>query len=1032
MLNGFSVSRREQRAGTRLATCCLSVRRYMFTSLWASCALLVFIALLPGAISWSSGRRLARLADDPTLPELLAAHGRRNGVLLLIAMAGVGWVGSSTFSAFAIPIAFGGLIAFAGLIAAAYPLRRVLYRETWSFRSYLSFYPRVMAGFFAFWIVLGTMPSLVSLAGNWDWLAGAALAGVLVLWHNRYGDVVRSCLRTRPIPEGEFLSRCRALADACGVPQPRFERIDLEGGVVANAMALPSLGTSSVLFTDTVLDRFDREELLAICAHELAHFEHYNPARLRRWNLVTYSLIALGAACTPVARITGLDAGLLPHVLWLTAIVGTTALRARGKQRQETTCDLRAVELTGDADALVRGLTKLYTVARVPRRTEQQAERSATHPSLARRIRDIRKAAGVAPAALDAGHTFTSADGRSVVTFDDAELRWAVGDAETHCINYAHLTELRVDAKARRGSRLVALGPQAKRWEMKLADGDVARMQAVLDVVDGRIADPPRPSLIHPGIQRMVVLTAAALLLTLSHVAVAFVGLLALLKPSLPLLVGAALAAFTASALTFRDYADTAYVTMMSLPLAVTGLVLLGFAWGHRQDPRHGTRPFIAALALVAAVGVAAVTMNGVDVVRLHQNTRSMPSAIVLSVALAGALACSEVRRVRLAAVAVGLAALAMTVAASTAFLDRFATDPFLAHAPALDWVSVSPDAVREFAVPSGTQRIVLSPDGKHVATHQQSDEDDDHSSTFQIGRVGQALVSIAADDVDFVNDDQLLTVESDARGTTVKAVRLDASREVVWQHFVEGLFEPSLSFDRTSGRWRVMGWGGDDSIVRVTGTIGTSDVQKKQWPVPSSAGSYIDAMSGDGSEVLVVEKQYDRGLLARLMPRGWTWVYLLQPYNEISRYATIGDRGRRILGESNLGVDCLAEVLDDGLVCTVYDGSRTHIVKVNGTGPVEGIGFLAERFVSDQNVVRGWLTGWAGAGPIAIRLATGEALQLSGPPGAISLVSVASDRLAALRYGGAEVTVRVYALPPETRTAEAVRAERSAPVRDR
>ena len=67
---------------------------------------------------------------------------------------------------------------------------------------------------------------------------------------------------------------------------------------------------------------------------------------------------------------------------------------------------------------------------------------------------------------------------------------------------------------------------------MSLADSDVARLQAVLDVVDGRLADPPRPQVIHPSIQRVVVLTAAALVLTLSHVAVAFVALLALLKPS--------------------------------------------------------------------------------------------------------------------------------------------------------------------------------------------------------------------------------------------------------------------------------------------------------------------------------------------------------------------------------------------------------------------------------------------------------------------------------------------------------------------
>ena len=55
----------------------------------------------------------------------------------------------------------------------------------------------------------------------------------------------------------------------------------------------------------------------------------------------------------------------------------------------------------------------------------------------------------------------------------------------------------------------------------------------------------------------------------------------------------------------------------------------------------------------------------------------------------------------------------------------------------------------------------------------------DEHASTFQIGRIGQALASIAADDVAFVDDDQLLVVKSDSRGTTVKAVRLGPSRAV-------------------------------------------------------------------------------------------------------------------------------------------------------------------------------------------------------------------------------------------------------------
>ena len=68
----------------------------------------------------------------------------------------------------------------------------------------------------------------------------------------------------------------------------------------------------------------------------------------------------------------------------------------------------------------------------------------------------------------------------------------------------------------------------------------------------------------------------------------AFVALLALLKPSLPLLVGAGLAALTAGALAVRDYAGTAFVAVMSVPLAVVGIVLLRFRVGpsSRRPPR--------------------------------------------------------------------------------------------------------------------------------------------------------------------------------------------------------------------------------------------------------------------------------------------------------------------------------------------------------------------------------------------------------------------------------------------------------------
>ena len=193
---------------------------------------------------------------------------------------------------------------------------------------------------------------------------------------------------------------------------PRFERVDLQGGAVANALALPSLGTSGVLFSEPLLDRLEPDETVAICAHELAHLEYSQFFASPAVQVVDLCLIAFGTAVMPLAYLAGLSSYLFPMLLWSLTLLGASLWRARDRQRNETASDLRAVELGGDAEALVRGLTRLYTMARVPRRLDAQHEQRATHPSLARRIRDIRAAAGTTSASLAASASFTGTEYR--------------------------------------------------------------------------------------------------------------------------------------------------------------------------------------------------------------------------------------------------------------------------------------------------------------------------------------------------------------------------------------------------------------------------------------------------------------------------------------------------------------------------------------------------------------------------------------------------------------------------------------------
>src|SRR3954465_7519720 len=147
-------------------------------------------------------------------------------------------------------------------------------------------------------------PWLARHAGGYDWIAGAALGAVLAAWNHYNVEVVLVALRAQPVTDGTLKERFAALVARSGIEMPRFEFVDMRGGVLANAVALPSLHRSSVLFTDTLLSRFSTDEIVAIAAHELAHLEYYNRARLRRALISNYALIAGAALAAPLGRLT--------------------------------------------------------------------------------------------------------------------------------------------------------------------------------------------------------------------------------------------------------------------------------------------------------------------------------------------------------------------------------------------------------------------------------------------------------------------------------------------------------------------------------------------------------------------------------------------------------------------------------------------------------------------------------------------------------------------------------------------------------
>jgi Zn-dependent protease with chaperone function len=975
----------------------------MLTNLPAAAFLAALVALTPAILRVWFGLPLVRNTDDAALAERLEANQRRNTQITAAccAILLVGWTSSAVWT---IP-----LLVVARLIAA-YPLRKQLYSETWTLGEYVSFFGRLTIAMLGFWILLALLPYIAQQADSRDWMVAALLGTGLLMWNSHSARLLRWMLRARPLTDAVLLSRFEAMVAASGIPMPRFDYVDLRGGVLANAVAVPSLHGSGVIFTDTLLARLDTNEIVAICAHELAHLEHYHPRRLRRLRAATAFFVVMGAALAPIAQwylpgeriiLTGAvwPVGLLLFLMWL----------ARDRQRNETASDLRAVDLCGNAETLARALTKLYTFARVPRRWTPDRERQATHPSLARRLRDIRAAGGGPSTSVDAPARIAGTDGRTVVTFDRTHVSWQEGDTATHSFNYTHLSELRLDAGTSGAARLVAVEGSGRRWQMTVADRDVAHVQQVLDLVDGSLSPPPAALRLTPAVVRLFTVIASLIGWAAGQFAFALVGLLAAGRLATPLLAAAGVAALTAAVLTLRD-AQEIVSTHIAIMLAVLGASLFAIGWTNRRDaPAHSPALPMLLLAALASAACAMLFSYGVNPVRLHQAARANDAAPVLLFALAGAMASMRARVWRyVAGLAVAPALLAI-VAGSTLFLERIGRDPFLVSAEplALTFLRGSPISEYEAAFDVGDLR--LSPHGASIAISRSGEGDDssEEVSTFHIGPAKGPLTVVKADDLAFIDDGRVVTMSAREDGADVRAVRVDNPQSDTWHVHVDGVRQGTLSIDAARGRWQILGWDRSRRIIRAQGRVGDAAVEVMHWNGFAPTGAWVNATATSGTTLLAVDKRYDRGIFGGAMLRSW-YLPFMAMHNE-SRVWRVTPEIHSQMSTSLLDTDCTAHVLADQLVCTAYDGTRTGILRVDAaTATAMSIASIAGRFIAYGSRSPGWLTGWLDSTPAAFRVTTRDAVRVTAYPPPTS-IAAGADAIGTISNSGERSLVRVY-----------------------
>jgi Zn-dependent protease with chaperone function len=955
------------------------------------------LALAPGVTAFWWGRAAAADAADPARAERLAAMRKRTGpvfgfcaaILLVTAIGDCLW---------ALPL------MVAARMVAGYYVRRRLYGESWSLISYFSFFLRLIAASFGPWVVIAVSPGLVAAWPAHSWLAAAVLTVVLWAWNEFYSDGFRFVMRARPIVAGDLLARFHALADRCGLPPVWFGQVTLGGGVFANAVALPSIRRPAVVFSSCLLEQLTDDEAIGICAHEIAHLEYFKP-RLRRMSAATSGLVAIGCFLMPVLQLTMPLVVSYWYLIWVPVLVVAMALRARQRQQNETASDLRALELTGNADALISALTKLHATMYIARRWDPEVERQATHPSLARRIQAIRAAAGAPHPVLGAATELIDPTSSVTVGLHADRLHWTEGEEISHRVAYSHLSELRIVTSASGAPKLRATTKTGQRWEMTLAPVDVARAQTALDVIDSRLAPSgATPAVIPESYRQIAAIATLAAAAFLTQGAVALASLLALARPSTATLAGAGAASLTAAAV---RWLAPGYDAPLMLLLVLCGAGLLAAAYVRRHDaPRHQPGPAIGALCAAMGIVWLLLIADGTGAWQLHQAARTWPAAMILPVAVAAAVACLPRRRLRLASMPLAGAALSIGFVASPQFVATCVRDPFIAavEPDALRIITIDDRSARAASLPFMPTDVRISADGRYMAALAQDFATE--TTTVHVGPVGGALVPYHGDAAVFAGDDRVVLLER-REWPVVRVIRLgDPVRDMQTPVALPGVEARRIVVAPSGDGWMVLGSTGDRTLVTVTAPFGSQTPTTREWPTEWGYSGTILAAAAD--RVLVQRTLYLPNVLAR--SRWWPLALLFGPSSAESEFWTVGVQGAPTrVAATALPVSCDSRSELSSTICAAFDGVYTRLFAFD---PVAAA-FKPAAVLTGQLVARhisqdGWLSGWLAGGLVAIQPRTKEMVRVR--TGARVYAMTATDHvIAAAAINGRGSVIQVF-----------------------
>lgn len=846
--------------------------------------LAVGLVITPGLYAYFASRKLLRYLDDPLFAERLAANMSRIASAAGISM-GLTLVSMGPHRLLVIHV------MLLGCILGWFPTRRKIFDESWSVLGFLAHATRFWLAYLGgFWLI-----AVLPWAARSSLPLAIAIGVAALVWNVSSARAVPWILGARPLDRSDLEDAFDAVVSRSTCGTPAFYRIDVPGGRFVNAMAVPSLHQSAVLFSDSLLNAMTRDETSAVFAHELAHLEHHTRVKL----FAGYASFALLAAIPILVWTSPVSTHVVGwEWVWPVLLFFFLLYAARQHRSHETESDVRAAELCGDPEALVSALTKIHTLRHLPRRWSDHFEQASTHPSLARRIQAIRRAAGNGPepAPIDVTLVVSPMLPRKAVVLDSERLHWLHGfsDAaharanaeellaeadERRSLPYGELRELQLEG---RGStqQLSFRDQTGESKTMPVAAEDVGRLQAALDRLDSRLGYAAEAI---PSTGRWWSFVVAIFGLTTS-VPLLFLGALALAAPSQASLAAAGIVAVATVA--FELVRPSGWESVLtnvnagvfpSLCLGYAGLACLHLAWKrHRLKMAQsrwtvGLAVAIPVLFTMGSLVTSLVTLRWDDIsMGFHLWARHQPNVITYTLTLAAVLFTVRNRATRSTAAVVVVAAGVFIFAGTRQFRSGFTRGPFAG--PIEDLVVQDADLtpVREIALavdPDDLLDVYLSPAGSRLAYEHMpttNPYDSNTLSAYSIEGMTGDFVTVEALAFGFIDETRWALVHFDPQGLVIEEMALDGSRRTV----ASGIPPvQSLTFwvDGALGRWRLEGLETEPSeLVVVTGSFDSEKTEVLRFPFDAESTPGYGVVTADGGvlhatyEVSDLQRRFD------------------------------------------------------------------------------------------------------------------------------------------------------------------------------